>query len=356
MRFFEERLDSALDEEVVLEEPINEIGNLIRKLLPVDVGARGISRKTKADQIKPIVSFDLDGEVVQGTVQSATRDEVVVDYDGNLIKIDPEDVIGSSEPEERISEPEAVEKAKPAETAPTQHIASYAVARGKGFIRVGIDGDKALTKGRLHIFKKGERYYGFLVLPGPGGKRQKASESFSYRMSVIMELSIYEAVSDVVLKFDSDDLGELFDLSNYTQKSGLSPDKFSEYEGDIKLLDVDAAEKADVGKLPWGKQQREQFRQEDPVEVDFRLIQKLVNDYTKMAEMPRLHPYDKTLYKRMADFIGNMRSKDQLKNLLDNMKKGSRKKIKRGDDESLRRAQLLGSLIDNVSDALELGL
>jgi len=308
MRSLSDRLDQALSEKI--EEPvaINE-ANWLRKFLSVGK--------------KPVKNM----EPVQQTES----------------KPDPE-----PDPE-----PDRADKIK-ASGAPTTHIASYAVARGKGFIRVGVEGDKSLTKARLHIFKKGNRYFGFLVIPGPGGKRVK-TEEFRNQVMMILETDIYEVVSDVVLKYDSDDLGDLFDLSNYTSRSGLNPGKFSEYEKDIRLLDVDNAEKVDLGRLPWGKEQRQAMRQEDPVDVSINELRMLADKYEQLADQEE-EPFAETVYRQMVHFATHAENRSHLENLINNIKKGIKKFNKIGDKKSIYRSEILQSALNDIEMVMELDL
>lgn len=304
MRSLNDRLDQAFSEDISRPYPINEVG-LLRKLFPV-------GRKSTQKEMQPVQQADIEPE--------------------------PE------------PEPEPVEKTKASE-APTTHIASYAIARGKGFLRVGVEGDKSLTKARLHIFKKGNRYFGFLVIPGPGGKRAKA-EGFQYQVMMILEMDIYEAVSDVVLKYDSDDLGDLLDLSNYQDRSGLDPSKFKDYEKEVKLLDVDAAEKANIGRLPWGKEQRQTMRQEDPVDIDVNKLRELSEKYEELAKKES-NEVVKFMYEMMGEATSKMTTKSQLQSVIDNTERAIDRLKEKGDPKSMRKAKVYERMIEDFVEALK---
>lgn len=277
---------------------INEAGGLLRKLFPIG----NVDGDGRSDDIKPISKLD---------------DE-----------------------ETKLDEPELSNSSS---KAPTIHIASYAIARGKGYLRVAVEGDdKSLTKAVLHIFKKGDKYHGFLVIPGPGGK--KKSEDFVINASLIFDSIIYESISDVVLKFESDDLGELFDLSNYKTKSSLSTDKFSGYNKDIKLLDVDVSDKVNLGRLRWGKEQRK-LKQEDP-DIDIDKLRELSKYYNELMDKEK-NEVIKFMYKMMSEATSKINSKEQLESVINNMKKAVDTLKDKGDRKSVRKANVYDKMIDD---------
>lgn len=295
MHELNKRIDEAFNEPLGVHEPINELGGFFKKFFK--------SGKADTSKIQPIQSVDQ---------------------------------------KPKVSEPEIINKKS---NAPTQHLASYAINRGKGYIRVGVAGDKNLTTSKLHIFKKGNSYHGFLVIPGPGKK--KIGEDFGIQMAVIMELDMYEAVSDVVLRFSSDDLGELFDLSKYTKKSALSPGKLSKYDSDIKLLDVDTAEKANIGRLPWGKEQRDQFGQEGSVDIDIRKARELAKQYGELTNKDKVI---KHAYGLFSDVLSKVNNKDEIDKLTSNMKFAIDKATNKGDELSLKRADVYQNMINSLSE------
>lgn len=268
---------------------------------------------------------------------------------GGPVKGDVPDIkpinIQAKEKSGRISEPELTSKSD--SKAPTVHVASYAIARGKGHLRVGVEGDKSLTKAALHIFKKGDQYHGFLVIPGPGGKRK--SESFQYNASLIFDSVIYESISDVVLKFDDDDLGELFDLSNYKTKSSLSADRFSSYDKDKKLLDIDVADRVNLGRLPWGKELRK-LRQDDP-DFDVDKLRKLSDRYQVLMDKTD-NEVIKFMYKMMSEATSKIDSREQLESVVKKMKSAVGKLRDKGDHKSTRKANVYDKMIDDFVDVI----
>lgn len=302
MRQLEKRIDEVFKSDFDKpQEPINEFGGLFKRLF---------RKPGKADtsKIQPI-----QGQQSQGPVP-------------------------------KVSEPDLANKES---NAPTQHLASYAINRGKGYIRVGVSGDKNLTTSKLHIFKKGNTYHGFLVIPGPGKK--KMGEDFSIQIAVIMELDMHEAVSDVVLKFSSDDLGELFDLSKYTKKSSLASNKLSKYDSDIKLLDADTAEKANIGRLPWGKEQREKLGQDASVDIDVSKARELGKKYDDLALKEKRDEVVRLAYDLFGDVLGKVTNREQLDKLISNIEYAISKANEKGDEKSLKYAALYRNMIDSLS-------
>lgn len=244
--------------------------------------------------------------------------------------------------EEPIEEPIEITKAS---KAPTTHIKSYAVARGNGFLRVAVDGDKKLTKARLHIFKKGGRYFGFLTIPGPG---RQASESFNRSLDII----IFEATSDIVLKYDSDSLEDLFNLSNYKKRSSLESGKFKKYEDSVDILDRSTAKKADIGRLPWGKQRRQEIGGEEPTEIDIDVLKKLADRYEQLAD-DASDTYTKAFYENLYSALPKVTSKDQIEHFVTGMDKAIKNYSKKDDNKSRERIDLISSTKDELLSAVE---
>lgn len=249
---------------------------------------------------------------------------------------------------------EPVEKTRTA-NSPTVHVKSYAIARGKGSIRVAVDGDKSTTKARLHIFKKGERYFGFLAIPGPGRKAGTKVESFEQEMRLLLDTVIYEAAADIVLKYDSNNLEDLFNLGNYKQRSSLESSKFDEYEQQVDMLDKDTAQKANLGSLPWGKQRRAEVSGEEVTEVDTTAAKALADKYENEYDSLNIDndPFLKMLYGNAADILASIKSKQEIEFVIAKMDKSIKNYTKKGDEESQSKIESIEGVKQDFLSVLE---
>lgn len=136
-----------------------------------------------------------------------------------------------------------------------EHIGSFPLTSGRGMMRVAVEGERT-TRGRLHIFKQGNKYTGYLVIPGPGRPRK---ESFDNFLNLLVEQLIAEA-NEIVLEYSSNNIRDLFNLANYTKLSKKSADEFAKL--DANAIPPHLMSQIKLQGMAWNKERRQELEKE----------------------------------------------------------------------------------------------
>lgn len=187
------------------------------------------------------------------------------------------------------------------------HVATYAVTGARGTYRVAAKDDA--VRGRLHVFKRGNEYVGFLEIPG----RTRSESTFTDKLSLVLEAS----KEPLILTHKSKKLQDVFQLSNYDQEAPEMAKQLDRYGSEIETLNPGLADRLKASKLRLGKNKPKESPQEEEQEqeLDYSSINKLSKHYYHRS-LRASDKYRSTIYELISEKLTEILSLSDLKNLI----------------------------------------